>query len=85
MLTASVLPNSTLKRIVAFFAALVLTLSVAFAASSNSWTANAAPEEPANVELVADDDLTIAGPSWTWSRAVAPPLPPTDFFGPSWG
>lgn len=84
MLTASVLPQLTLKRAVAFFAALVLTLSMAFAANSNSWTANAAPEDSSSVELVADDDLTIAGPSWTWSRVVAPPIP-IDFFGPSWG
>ncbi len=84
MLTVSVLPRMTLKRIVALFAALVLTLSVAFAATSNSWTANAAPEDPASVELVADDDLTIAGPSWTWSTMITPPSP-IDFFGPSWG
>jgi len=81
MLTTSVLP----KRIIAFVAALVLTLTVAFAAISNSWTATAAPEEPAGVELVADDEITLAGPSWTWLSRSPVPLPPVDYFGPSWG
>ncbi len=79
MLTTGVLP----RRAVALVAALVLTLSVAFAAISNSWTATAAPEEPAGVELVADDDVTLAGPSWTWYSSIE--LPPVDYFGPSWG
>lgn len=78
MLTTSVLP----RRIIALVAALVLSLSMAFAAMSNSWSANAAPEDPANVEVVVDDDLTLAGPSWTSRSAV---LPPDYFFGPSWG
>lgn len=68
MPTTSALP----RRAIAFVAALVLTLMVAFAAISNSWTATAGPEAPSNVEVVADDDMTIAGPSWTYSRIVYP-------------
>ncbi len=68
------------RRLVVAIAALALAVSLAFAASGNSWTANAAPEEPVNV--VVEDDLTLAGPSWTFSARVV--TPPT-FFGPSWG
>ena len=66
------------RRLVIAIAALALALSLAFA-SGNSWTTNAASEAPADV--VVDDDMTLAGPSWTFSRSVAPP----SCFGPSWG
>lgn len=75
MLTTNVLPWMSAKRAVALVAALVLSLTIAFAAISNSWTATAAPEDPANVTVVVDDDMTLAGPSWTWFRVVAPILP----------
>ncbi len=72
------------RRVVALMAALALVVSMAFAAIGNSWTANAAPEDPA--EVVVDDELTLAGPSWTFSARSAPlPIVPIDFFGPSWG
>jgi hypothetical protein len=84
MLTTSELPWLRTRRVVAFIAALALVVSLAFAAIGNSWTANAAPEGPADV--VVDDDLTLAGPSWTFSaRSVPIPIVPIDYFGPSWG
>ena len=75
MLTTNVLPWMSAKRTIAFIAALVLSLTIAFAAISNSWTATAAPEDPANVTVVVDDDMTLAGPSWTWFQFVSPVMP----------
>ena len=80
MLTTSVLPRLS-KRVIGLIVAFALTLSLAFAAIGNSWTATAAPDFPAGSEVVAEDDLDLAGPSWTWFRVE---LPPFDTLGTSW-
>ena len=80
MLTTNVLPWLRNRRIVALIVAVALVVSLAFAMSGNSWTANAAPEDA--TEVVADEEIILAGPSWTYSRTI---IPPVDFFGPSWG
>ena len=85
MLTTNVLPWLRSRRVVALIVALALVLSLAFALVGNSWTVNASPDEVTDqvgTELVAEDELIIAGPSWTWSRSIAPP---PIYFGPSWG
>lgn len=86
MLTTSTVPWLRSKRLIALIAALALVVSLAFAMIGNSWTANAAPEEPA--EVVVDDDMIVAGPSWTFSARVVVtfPVDPVDpLLGPSWG
>ena len=75
------------RRVLAFVVALVLVLTVAVGLVIGNSTNTAAAADDAAVELVADDDLTLAGPSWTWfSRGGGddPGFPPI-FFGPSWG
>jgi len=80
MLT-NVLPWLTRRRLVVWMVAAALAISMAAVAIGNSWTANAAPAEP--TEVVADEDMTLAGPSWTFfTKATKPPV---DYFGPSWG
>lgn len=81
MLSTNVMPWLRTRRLVVLVAAAALAASMALAAIGNSWTASANPEGP--TEVVADDDMTVAGPSWTYSARI--PYPPVDFFGPSWG
>lgn len=93
MLTTSTVPWLRGRRIVALLAAAVLVVSLTFAMIGNSWTANAAPEDPA--EVVVDGDMIVAGPSWTFSATVKVPGPVLpgepgdgvgeDLLGPSWG
>ncbi len=80
MLTTNVLPWLRNRRVVALIVSIALVVSLAFSVIGNSWTTNAAPEDATDV--VAEDDITLAGPSWTFSRGIQPPV---DFFGPSWG
>ncbi len=80
MLTTNVLPRLN-KRVVGLMVAMALALSLAFAAIGNSWTATAAPDFPSGSEVVAEDSLDLAGPSWTWFRME---LPPVDTLGTSW-
>jgi hypothetical protein len=83
MLSTNVLPWLRTRRVVVVIAAAALAASLSLAAIGNSWTATAGPENPA--EVVADDDMTLAGPSWTFSARATLPPPPTDYLGPSWG
>ncbi|MCP4304056.1 MAG: hypothetical protein GY926_13895 [bacterium] len=61
--------------------AFALALSLALAAIGNSWTATASADFPAESDVVAEDDLDLAGPSWTWVRVE---LLPFDTLGTSW-
>ncbi len=87
MPTTNVLPWLRSRRIVALIAALALVVSMALASNGNSWGVNAAPEDPAEVvvdaDVAGDEDMILAGPSWTYSSRIS--LPPVSFFGPSWG
>lgn len=77
------------RRAIAFLLALVLVATVAVGLVMGSTeTAAASGDDPAPVEVVADDDLTLAGPSWTFfsrSGGTDPLPPPIFFYGPSWG
>ncbi len=76
------------RRAIAFLLALVLVATVAVGLVMGSTTTTAASgDDPAPIEVVADDDLTLAGTSWSWfSRSGgSDPIPPVYFFGPSWG
>ena len=86
MQTTGVLPWLRNRRVVALLVALALTISLAIGLGTSGPQAAADGHEPAAVELVADDELVIAGPSWTW--LLTPPsgsVPPSRSLGPSWG
>lgn len=77
------------RRTIAFLLALVLVVTVAVGMVMGTTTTTAASgDDPAPIEVVTDDDLTLAGPSWTWfsrSAGGSDPVPPVFFYGPSWG
>jgi hypothetical protein len=78
MQSTSVLSWFLDRRALALLVALVLVVTVAVGLVMGSSTTTAASaDDPAPVEVVVDDDVTLAGPSWTWSRSV--------YLGPSWG
>ena len=79
MLTTNVLPWLRRRRIIIMIAAFALAVSLAFASIGNSWTANAAPDD---APVVAEEVMTLAGPTWTYGARL--PVP-GDFFGPTWG
>ena len=75
------------RRIIAFVVvlALVLTISIGLVISGPA-TIGAADDLPESAEVV-NEELVIAGPSWTWNGPIVgdPGIPPVWFFGPSWG
>ncbi len=87
MPTTSVLTWLRDRRAIAFIVVLALALTVAVGlVISGPTDVVAAGEEPVSVQLDVADDLTLAGPSWTWSRSPYPGTDPWPIFllGTSW-
>lgn len=87
MQTASVLSWLGNRRAIAFIVVLALALTIAVGlVIAGPAEVNAAGEEPVSVQLEVGDDLTIAGPSWTWFRTPGDEwkIPSVDKMGTSW-
>ena len=91
MQSTSVLTWLRDRRVIAFIVVLALALTISIGLVISGPTAiNAADDGPDGVELV-EDELVLAGTSWSFNvRAPGlpgddPTVPPVWFFGPSWG